>query len=116
MAEIFKLKILVIRLGVLFWSPPISLGGQPPAVVAALPSAGAAAMSAPTATALSSQAFTVEFLIHQLFYKQSAAFMRFVFGFLFQSRIADRETKCFDALGFIVFIPEYFQDVCFRER
>ena len=122
MTEIFKLKILVIRffrtlrIRGFILPPPISLGGQPSAVVAALPSADAAAMSAPTATALYSKAFTVAFLIHQFFYKQSAAFIRFVFGFLFQSRIADRETNCFDALGFVVFIPEHFQDVCFRER
>ena len=123
MAEIFKFEVLVLRFfrtlrirGFILLPPPISLGGQPSAVVAALPSASAAAMSAPTATALSSKAFTVEFLIHQFFYKQSSAFMRFVFGFLFQSRISDRETNCFDALGFVVFIPKHFQDVCFRER
>lgn len=122
MAEIFKFKVLVLRffrtlrIRGFILLPPISLGGQPSAVSAGLPPAGAVAMSAPTATALSSQDFTVAFLIHQFFYKQSAAFIRFVFGFLFQSRIADRETNCFDALGFVVFIPEHFQDVCFRER
>lgn len=74
MAEIFKLKILVIRffrtlrIRGFILLPPISLGGQPSAVGAALPSAGAAAMSVPTATALSSQAFTSKFLIHQFPY------------------------------------------------
>lgn len=122
MAEILELEFLVfcffrtLRIWGFVLVPPISLGGQPSAVAAAPPSADASAMSADTATALSSKAFTVTFLVQQFFYKQSAVFIRFVFGFLFQSRIADRETNCFDALGFVVFIPEHFQDVCFWER
>ena len=42
--------------------------------------------------------------------------MRFVFGFLFQSRITDRETKGFDTFRFIINILEYFKDICLWKR
>lgn len=121
MTEILELKFLVfcffrtLRIWGFILLPPISLGGQPTAVAAAPPSANASAMSADTAKALSSKAFTVAFLMHQFFNKQSAVFIRFVFGLLLQSRIADIKRNCCDALGFVAFILEHFHDVCFGE-